>query len=374
VPIVDLTIVALTLAVAVWGYRQGVTTAALVLVGFGVGAVLGSSLAPLVLDDGLRDPYAPALAGPAGLLCGALLAAALERVGFVLRESLDERGRLDALGGGLLAGLVGLMFVWIVAALVVRADILRASIGDSAVVDALNAVVVPPAPLLASGASDPLSGLSGPAANGPPAGLNVERDPEVRAAKASVVKFATVSCGKGGGGSGWVAADGIVVTNAHVVEGADLTAVQVEGKGKHHPAEPIWYDKLNDIAVVRSPGVRGAPALPIDVKPEPGTAAAILGFPGNGAYEVKRARLGVTSTPPGFKVEDGLRGRRLVTRMIARATPGNSGGPVVDLDGRVVGVTFASETGGYNSYAVPTTTVARALRRAGPPVDTGPCL
>lgn len=190
--------------------------------------------------------------------------------------------------------------------MVARVDALGDSIRDSAVVDALNAVVPPPGPLLDAGVSYPLAVLSGPGPHGRPDGLDVKRDPEIRAAKASVVKFTTVACGHTRGGSGWVAADGIIVTNAHVVEASDQIAVQVQGKGKPYPAQPIWYDALNDIAVIRSAGARGVPALPIDVKTEPGTAAAILGFPGGGLYVVKPARPGVTSTPPAFQVEGGL--------------------------------------------------------------------
>jgi S1-C subfamily serine protease len=374
VAIVDLIIIGLTLAVAVWGYRQGVMTGALVLVGFGGGALLGSRLAPLVLEGGLRDPYAPVLAVPAALLCGALLAAGLERVGFGLRRRLRGHGRTDAVGGALLAGLVGLVMVWIVAALVVRVDDLKDSVRDSAIVDALNAVLPPPGPLVNAEVSYSLPEIDGPKAYGRPAGVNVKRDPEVRAAKSSVVKIGVNACDSGRGGSGWIAGDGIVVTNAHVVEASDEISVQVEGKGARHDAEAIWYDDVNDLAILRSPGVSGERALPVHAKAKPGTRSAMLGFPGGGPYVVKPARLGVTSTIPGFRGESGQYVRQEVTRMIARPRPGNSGGPVVDLEGRVVAVVFAHDTApGYTAYAVPALTVRRALRRAEGPVDTGSC-
>lgn len=373
-PIVDLIIFGVTVAVTAWGYRQGVMTGALVLVGFGGGALLGSRVAPLVLDGGLHDPYAPVLAVPGALLCGALLAAAFERVGFGLRRGLRHRRRLDAAGGALLAALVGLVMVWIIAALVARVDRLRDPVRDSAIVERLNAMVPPPGPLLNAEVSDPLPIIPGPRARGRPAGVAVKRDPQVRGAKSRVAKIKVSACGSGRAGSGWIAADGIVVTNAHVVEGSDKIRLQVEGEGKRHDAEPIWYDRGNDIAILRTPGVRGVPALPIKVKAKPGTSAAMLGFPGAGPYVVKPARLGVTSTLPGFRVEGAAYGKQKVTRMIARARPGNSGGPVVDLEGRVVAMVFASRrAAGYTSYAVPASTVTRALRRAGPPVDTGSC-
>ncbi len=83
-PVVDLIIVGLTLATGTWGYRHGVMTKGLVLVGFGVGAFLGLSVAAPVMGRVLPDPYGPALAIPAALLCGVLLATALERIGLRL--------------------------------------------------------------------------------------------------------------------------------------------------------------------------------------------------------------------------------------------------------------------------------------------------
>ncbi len=371
--IVDLIIVGLTLAMAAWGYWRGVTTGAFVLVGFAGGALLGSRVAPLILDGGLRDPYAPVLAVPGALLRGALLAAALERVGFGLRRYLRGRNRLDAIGGALLAALAGLVMVWIVGALVARVDGLRESIRDSAIVEGLNAVVPPPGPLVNAEVSYALPQIDGPRAYGRPPGVNVKRDPEVRAAKASVVKIGVTACGSGRGGSGWIAADGIVVTNAHVVNGSEEISLQVEGKGERHDAEAIWYDAAADLAILRSPGVSGERALPIDPKAKPGTKSAMLGFPGGGPYVVKPARLGVTSTLPGFQVDGGQPSKAMVTRMVARAVGGNSGGPVVDLQGRVVAVLFASRSPGYTAYGVPASTVRRALRRAEDTVGTGRC-
>jgi S1-C subfamily serine protease len=64
-----------------------------------------------------------------------------------------------------------------------------------------------------------------------------------------------------------------------------------------------------------------------------------------------------------------------VTALRGRVRSGNSGGPMVDGRGRVVTTIFAATVGGQRGgYGVPDTLVARALRRAGPPVSTGPCV
>ena len=71
--VLDWAIVAFTIALGLWGYRQGLIVGALTLVGFGVGAFAGSRLGPLVLSEGSESPYAPLCAALGALLVGALV-------------------------------------------------------------------------------------------------------------------------------------------------------------------------------------------------------------------------------------------------------------------------------------------------------------
>ena len=83
----DWGIVAFTLALGIWGYRQGLIVGLLTLVGFAAGAFAGSRLAPLVLNEGARSPYAPLLAALGALFAGALVAVTMESVGLGLRKA-----------------------------------------------------------------------------------------------------------------------------------------------------------------------------------------------------------------------------------------------------------------------------------------------
>ena len=129
-----------------------------------------------------------------------------------------------------------------------------------------------------------------------PPDAGIARDPEVRAAGRSVVRVPGTACGLGVQGSGWVAGDGVVVTNAHVVAGQDDTTVQVEGEGPRLDAEAIHFDAKNDLAVLRVPGVSGRARLALNEGARVGTSAAVLGFPENGPYDVRPGRLGQTET------------------------------------------------------------------------------
>jgi S1-C subfamily serine protease len=190
-----------------------------------------------------------------------------------------------------------------------------------------------------------------------------------------VVKVLGTACGLGVQGSGWVAARGVVVTNAHVVAGQDDTTVQVGGAGAHLDAQAIWFDTRNDLAILRVEGLAGAPALRLGEGADEGTSAAVLGFPENGPYDVAPARLGHTATVISQDAYGRGPVRRPITALRGRVRQGNSGGPVVDGRGRVVTTIFAATVSdaGRSGYGVPDSVVAEALDDAGGPVDTGPC-
>jgi hypothetical protein len=375
----DWIIIAFTLLMAMWGYGQGLIAGGLSLLGFAAGALIGSRLVPLVLEDGSHSPYAPLAALLGAVLIGGLFASGFELVGFHLRGRLDERfGLIDGVGGSVLVACLGLFLVWIGGAVALQtpgARELREPIQRSAILKELNAVLPPSGPILQALARfDPFPSISGPSANVPKPDPKIARDPDVAAARRSVVRVLGTACGLGVQGSGWVAGRGIVVTNAHVVAGQDDTAVQVGGEGPGHDAEAIWFDPQNDLSILRVPGISGLPALAMNVNADSGTAAAVLGFPQNGPYTVAPARLGGTSTV----VTQDAYGRgpveRSITSLRGLVRPGNSGGPAVDRSGRVLATIFAAATSRkHTGYGVPDSLVRDALRRARGTVDTGPC-
>ena len=377
---VDWMIAGFTLLMGVWGYAQGLIVGALSLTGFVGGAIAGSRVGPLLLDEGSRSPYAPVFALIGALLLGGVLASGLELLGFHIRHRLGDRlGLVDGMGGAALVACLGLVLAWIGGAVALQtpgARELREPIQRSLILRELNAILPPSGPILKALARfDPFPRIEGPAPDVRAPDAAIARDPDVERAGASVVKILGTACGLGIQGSGWVAADGVVVTNAHVVAGQDDTTVQVGGEGGRHDADAIWFDPTNDLAVLRVSGVSGTPALRLRRDPPQGASAAILGFPENGPYDVRPGRLGPTET---VTTQDAYgRGpvERSITSVRGRVRSGNSGGPVVDAGGRVLTTIFAAsiDDGGRTGFGVPDDVVANALARAGDPVDTGPC-
>ena len=375
----DWIIIAFTILMAVWGYGQGLIAGGLSLVGFAAGAFLGSRLGPLLLEDGSHSPYAPLSALLGAVLIGGLFASGFELLGFHLRRRIGERlWLLDGLGGALLVACLGLFLVWIGGAVALQtpgARELREPIQRSAILNELNDVLPPSGPILQALARfDPFPSITGPSANVPAPDPKIARDPDVAAARRSVVRVLGTACGLGVQGSGWVAGRGVVVTNAHVVAGQDDTTVEVGGEGPGLDAEAIWFDPRNDLSILRVRELSGLPALRRNANAESGTAAAVLGFPQNGPYTVAPARLGGTSTV----VTQDAYGRgpveRSITSLRGLVRPGNSGGPVVDRSGRVLTTIFAAATSRRRTgYGVPDTIVRDALRQARGTVDTGAC-
>ena len=376
----DWVIVGFTLLMCLWGYMQGLIAGGLSLVGFGAGALLGSRLAPLVLDEGSKSPYAPLGALMGALLVGAVLATVLEMLGFRLRQRLhDSLGVADGLGGSVLVGALGLGLAWILGAVALQIPgglELREPIQRSLILRRLNATLPPSGPLLRALARfDPFPRITGPEPGVRAPEPAIARDPEVRAAGRSVVKVIGTACGLGIQGSGWIAAGGLVVTNAHVVAGEDDTTLLVAGEGPRYRADAIWFDPQNDLAILRPIGMGAVPPLPLDTSAAVGTSAAVLGFPGDGDYDVQPARLGRTRTV--ISQDSYGRGpvRRSITAVRGLVRSGNSGGPMVDGQGRVVTTIFAAtvRSGSGSGFGVPIKTVRDALRRAHGPVGTGPC-
>ncbi len=133
-------------------------------------------------------------------------------------------------------------------------------------------------------------------------------------------------------------------------------------------------DQRNDVAVLRVAGLE-APALRMATDVEAAAAVVMLGFPGNGPYRARPARLGAQETVL-VRTEAG---RTPVPRSVrpfrASVRPGNSGGPLVDRSGRVTATVFGAriEARSRTGFAVPNAAVRRALSRIAGPVGTGPC-
>jgi S1-C subfamily serine protease len=378
VTVLDWAIVAFTLALGLWGYRQGLIVGALTLLGFGIGAFAGSRLAPLILSQGSESPYAPLCAALGALLGGALAAVAVESFALGLRAKIIRRPtlhRVDGAGGAALIAAVALGLAWVFGAVALHApatERLRADVQGSLILRSLNEVLPPSGPVLSAlDRVDPAPAVSGPATPVTPPSEVIASDPDVLRAGDSVVRVLSTACGLGIEGSGWAVEPGLIVTNAHVIAGTEDTTVTTPA-GVELDATPVFYDPSEDLALLRV----GAdiPTLSISSQRPEGADAAVLGYPENGPYTLTPARVGDTQATISQDSYGNGPVDRTITALGGEVRSGNSGGPLVDDHGKVVGTVFAATTRGpAGGFAIPAELVEEALERTAAAVDTGPC-
>jgi S1-C subfamily serine protease len=244
---------------------------------------------------------------------------------------------------------------------------LRRDLQNSIILKALNRTLPPSGAILnALARIDPLPSVNGRLADVAPPDRAIVRAGGVDRAASSVVKIIGSACGFGIEGSGWVAGPGLVVTNAHVVAGETNTVVQLEGRGRGLPATALVFDPHNDVAILSVPGLN-APALTLANAPGAGESGAILGFPLDGSFKREAGRLGdtqVTATQNAY----GNPTVREISSLRGLIRPGNSGGPMIDAGGQVIGTIFAQITnppqGEPGGFAVPDSVVSGELARA----------
>lgn len=197
-------------------------------------------------------------------------------------------------------------------------------------------------------------------------------------ARQSVVQIlgSAEQCGYTSEGSGFVIGTDTVVTNAHVVAGVENPVIE-DADGNSYSATTVYFDATEDIAVLHVANLPVS-ALNIGGTMPAGSDVVFMGYPKGGPFQSRPATvqgLGYTQT---IDAETGSANpSRLVYQLAAQVEQGNSGGPVLDEHGNVVGIIFAKATEGQVGYAIPASVLEDALAQNGgstSTVDTGQCV
>jgi S1-C subfamily serine protease len=357
VDILDVIIVVFLIAFAVSGLRRGLTGVALSLAGLLAGLFLGAVIAPPIARAITQDRTTQPMFAIGVFVGVALLVEGIgAAIGFRIRQRTQRTallGKADAGVGAVLSLLAALATAWYLGLMFYQSPWLTLDnqITNSTIERSLDSFMPRPPGFLATIGNlfkpgdfpNPFSTIL----NIPQAPLAIPplvNTPGIREATSVTVKVIAAGCGGGAeAGSAWPLAPGYFVTNAHVVAGSNSVEIDTQS-GDRHNARVVLFDPDTDLAVLFAPGLSLRRLVFLDTTPVRGTSGAVIGYPGGGPEKVVPAAVSGTESATGYNIY----GDTLVTRKIevlaAQVIPGNSGGPIVNVSGQVIGVVFAANT------------------------------
>jgi S1-C subfamily serine protease len=376
---VDVVLILLMLVFAVSGYRQGFVVGALSFAGFFSGALIGLQLGPL-LGDQFADEALRVVVSLIAIFGLAVLGQALAGwLGTRVRHAITgRRGQIaDDIGGAVVSLVAVLLVAWLVAVPLANSSLpwLASAVRNSALVQGINRVMPEQAKALSESLRNTVDTRGFPDVFGDLAPTRARQvaapDPRlagsrvVATAQQSVVKVlgTAPSCSRRIEGSGFVYSSRHVMTNAHVVAGT--RSISVEVQGDRLSARVVVYDPERDLAVLYVPGLQ-APAMPFATTPaQTGADAIVLGYPQDGPYDARPARVRDVRDITGPDIYDSGDVTREIYTIRALVRSGNSGGPLIAPNGVVLGVIFAAAADDQNTGFAVTAGEAAPVASAG---------
>ncbi len=393
---VDILVVVLALIAGVSGWRHGMAVALLSFVGVLGGAILGVRLAPLLVTS-VDNPNTQVIIS---IVVVVLFVAIGETTGVYFGRKIRDRIRgervlrIDSSLGSVLQALTVVIAAWLVALPLASASFpgLAAGVRGSEVLGFVNSVMPDSAKELPADLRKLLDKSGFPNVLSPftTTPMTEVGTPDPALAKSAVVarvadsvlkvRGKAPSCQRQLEGTGFVIAPQLVLTNAHVVAGTSDTSVEVpgrRGRTTELAAKVVLYDPAVDVAVLRVPDLEAAP-LTFDPQPvDSGADAIVLGYPLDGPFFPTSAKIRQLINLNGPNIYGNAEVTREVYTVRANVRSGNSGGPMIAPDGRVIGVVFGASLDNQETGFVLTTKEVTPAVKAAPAltrqVDTGAC-
>jgi len=374
--LIDVLIVVAALVGLANGYRRGFWLSLAQYLGLLIGVMLGAASARYVLDYlAINNASARPLGAVLVLVIGGSLGSSIGfAVGEPIRRKILRTGihtSTDSVAGAALSAFAVLVMCWFLGLSFSRGPSpeIAQQIQRSTVLHALDTFAPRPPPFLASvqqvlaGVQFPpvFAGLEPTLPGALPIPATVD-SPGINRTAQNVVKVSSVGCGGIVTGSAFPVGKGYVVPNAHVVSGTTSHNIQkADGTSMH--ATVVFFDPERDVAVLYAPGFTATGVT--FGSGQRGTQGAVIGYPGGGVERTVPAVVDGSVQAQGRDIYN----ENLVTRQIfvlqASVRPGNSGGPLVDTQGRVLGMVFATSASDPNqAYALTDDEISSDIRDA----------
>lgn len=384
------------LVIFAWaGWRQGFVAGVLSFAGFLIGGI-----AALVWLPGVVNQFVPT--GPLAYVVLAVAVFASAMLGQILLAMLGRRLRkyitwrpirfIDNFAGATLNVLAFALVGWVIASVLIfiPSGAVSQQVSESKVLTTMDSIV----PDFARSAFSNVSDLVGQ--TGVPRvviGLGQSLGPDVAEPgdqpAADVVPVVenfvarltgdAEQCDQIVGGSGFYVSDRALITNAHVVAGVSDLKVRLPNVEKSRKGIVVHFDSEKDIAVVITASINGRPGLFATEIAAKGSEAVVAGYPGGGAFTTTPARVRGVIDARGENIYGDIGVQREVYAFRSNIQSGNSGGPLVDGEGRILGLVFGSSLESDIGYALTNAEIQSAVEVAqnwsesDGPVSTGSC-
>jgi len=385
--ILDVILVILLVSSLVAGYRSGLIGSISGILGLVAGAVAAYFVVPLVPTWVTAAEWRTPASIAAALVLVIIGLTVGESIGLALRRRTPRKLRgVDRLFGAVIgvaaAAAVMSMVAFSVGALGI--PVLTSAIASSGVVRTIDSVTPVPvksflAQLRSTVVDDGLPRITDAFGGQSPTLPEAQLDSAaLDTAAQSVLRITgnAVACGQSQSGSGFVVAPERVLTNAHVVAGVSEAVVEVPGAGAL-TGEIVYFDPVDDLALINVPGLTAAPLtlqgnLPVDAE------AVSLGYPFGGPFDSDPARVMSVASVLVADIYGQSPTERSVYTLAADVQQGESGGPLLSVNGQVAGVIFAKAATTANvGYALAMDEVTPVVDQAASlsaAVSSGACI
>ena len=386
--VLDILVGLMLVAYIVYGFSNGLSRSIFVIAGVVAGVIGAFFLAPLAAT------WVPlALLRPAVTI---FVAVGLIGLGHALGSAIGRRvrrgvaksalGGFDRVVGALVTGVVAALIASVVSfsASQLGVPVLSKAIADSAVLTTITTVTPQPVQaflaqvrgaVIDRGIPLITDALGGQTATIPEIDTGSEA---LNTAAQSVVRVTgnAYACGRSQSGTGFVISDDRIITNAHVVAGVSEPVIEAPS-GEVVTGSIVYFDPIGDLAVIAAPGLSAA-ALGVSETLAEGDDAVVEGYPYGGPFTSGAADVISVSNARVADIYGSNPTNREVYTLAATVREGNSGGPLLTLDGRVSGVVFArnadNDKVGYAMTIAELGPVAAEAARLTDAVSTGNCI
>jgi S1-C subfamily serine protease len=392
---VDWILVGALLVFAWAGWRQGFVAGVLSFAGFLVGGIAALMWLPGIVNQFVPEGVATLVVLAVVVLASAILGQFIFSIlGRKLRDYITWRPVrfVDNFAGAALNVLAFALIGWVIASVLafLPGNSIAQQVTNSKVLSTMDSIVPDAALSVFNNVSEAVGqtgvpriviGLGQSLGSDVPEPTGMGADSVLAVTEGFVARLTgdATQCSQSVSGSGFYISENMLLTNAHVVAGVESLQVRLTPEERSVSGQVIYFDPEKDIAVVVTDPIQYRPGIFASKPARDRSEAVVVGFPEGGELRATPARIRSVIQARGENIYGDIGVEREVYAFRSKVRSGNSGGPLVDEQGRILGLVFGSSVDSEIGYALTNAELEEAIKfssnwtPASGSVDTGSC-